>query len=98
MAEYLTCAQAAKAYPAKKSATAIWRHMRQGLQSRSGRRVRLRHIRAGRELLTTREWIREFFEELAAADVEAFDAADQFESVRDERVAAAEAELMGAGI
>ena len=95
---YLTCAQAAERYPTKKSATSVWRHMRRGLRSRSGRRIRLQHIRTGRELLTTQEWIAAFHEALAAADVEAFDAADDASAATDNQIAVAEAELASAGI
>jgi hypothetical protein len=70
--EYLTLAQAAKLAPGRPSANCIWRWCRRGVLARSGTRVCLRHIRAGGKIFTTEQWVHEFCEQLAAADVEHF--------------------------
>lgn len=66
--KYLTLAQAAKLAPGRPSSCAVWRWARRGVKSRSGRRVRLKHIRVGRRLFTTLVDLEHFFADVAAAD------------------------------
>lgn len=53
---------------ARCSANAVWRWCRKGVVARSGRRVRLEHIRSPRKILTSREAIQRFFAAIAAED------------------------------
>lgn len=76
--EYLTFAQASRRCHFRPSISTIWRWARKGLKARSGRLIRLRHLRMGRRLVTTPQWLDEFFDHLAQADCE------QTESSRDE--------------
>ena len=69
---YLTLAQAAHRCPGEPHPSALWRWARRGLKSRSGRRVRLGHVRAGRGIFTTLAWLDCFFAELAEADLPHF--------------------------
>lgn len=55
------------------SPISVWRWARRGLLSRSGRRVRLDHVRVGARLFTSREALQEFFSAVAASDCEHFD-------------------------
>lgn len=71
--EYITLTEAAKRCPSRPSISAIWRWCRRGLKSRSGRRVRLQHVRVGGRIFTTEEYMHRFFGELAASDAEYFD-------------------------
>ena len=68
--EYLTFAQASHRCPFRPSISTIWRWARKGLKARSGRLIRLRHLRMGRRLVTTTEWLADFFDRLADADCE----------------------------
>lgn len=72
--DYVTLSQAAHLAPGRPSACAPWRWARHGLKARDGTVVRLRHVRAGRQVLTTADWLREFFEAVAAADQKHFEA------------------------
>ena len=72
--DYLTCTEAAKLFPGRPSANCIWRWCRRGVAARNGERVRLRHVRLGGRLLTTRQWLDMFGHALAAADTKFFDA------------------------
>lgn len=49
--------------------SAVWRWARKGLVGRSGRRVRLRHVRVGKRVYTTAAWLEQFFRQLAEADL-----------------------------
>jgi len=71
--EYLTLAQAAKLAPGRPSANCLWRWCRKGVLSRSRRRVRLQHVRVGRHIYTTAEWVHTFGLRLADADSQYFD-------------------------
>lgn len=72
--EYISISQAAALVPGRPSPSCVWRWCRQGIKSRSGLRVRLRHVRLGGRLFTTRPWIDEFGTELATADAHRFPA------------------------
>lgn len=74
--EYLTLTQAANVAPGRPTTNCLWRWCRKGVVSRSGHRVRLRHIRAGGKIFTKAEWVEEFGRTLAEADAEYFDLAD----------------------
>lgn len=70
---HLTLIEAARHVPGRKATRAVlWRWCRHGLKSRSGNVVNLRHIRVGGRVFTKREWLDEFFEALANADLERF--------------------------
>jgi len=66
--EYITLKEASAIAPGHRSANCIWRWCRQGVRSRSGERVFLRHVRVGRQVFTTARWLVEFGENLAEAD------------------------------
>ena len=74
--DYITLGEAAKLAPGRPSANCIWRWCRKGVLSRSGQRVRLRHVRIGGKIFTKAEWLNEFGQRLAAADAEHFDLDD----------------------
>ena len=78
LSEYLTVAQAARIAPSKPSPNCVWRWCRRGVKSRSGERVKLRHVRIGGMIFTSRKWIEEFGLRLAKADAEHFDLDEQF--------------------
>ncbi len=86
---YLTLSQAARFTPGEVSPNAIWRWCRQGVRSRGGDRIRLRHVRQGGRLFTTRRWLEEFGERLAAADAQHFAINDESSSHRWDEVGAA---------
>lgn len=62
---YLSLTAASKAVPGGRpvNTSTIWRWCRKGMNG-----VRLRYLRVGRSILTTQQWMLEFFEALAAAD------------------------------
>jgi hypothetical protein len=64
----------ARVSPGHPAPSTCWRWMRHGVLARNGSRVRLKHGRAGRRVFTTRDWLDEFFQAVAAADLAAFDA------------------------
>ncbi len=51
----------------------VWRWCRIGVKARSGRRVRLEHVRVGARVFTTAAALNAFVADVAAADAEAFD-------------------------
>lgn len=51
--------------PGQPSAGALWRWTQFGVRA-AGQAVRLKHIRVGRRIYTTRAWLNEFFEASAA--------------------------------
>src|ERR1700679_2556000 len=67
--EYLTMRDAAKVCPSRTPESAVYRWSMKGVMAESGERIRLQHIRVGRKMLTTREWVFAFFRELADANV-----------------------------
>jgi len=70
--KHLTLTQATELIPGTPSSNCVWRWCREGVKSRGGKRVYLKHIRLGGRLFTTRRWINEFGTELAEADAEHF--------------------------
>lgn len=67
--EYITLSEAAALAPRPPTAGAVWRWARRGLPTSDGRRIHLRHVRVGGRVYTTEQWLHQFFEELAAADL-----------------------------
>lgn len=65
---YLTLSQAARLAPGRPSASATWRWCRKGLKARDGSSVFLKHVRVGRTVYTSAQWLQDFFEAVAAAD------------------------------
>lgn len=84
MEEHLTLAQAAKLAPGRPSANCVWRWCREGVKAASGQRVRLKHVRFGSRIYTTRQWLNDFGLALAEADAAHFDCAER---ARDEAAA-----------
>jgi len=73
LSDYLTLVQMAQAAPSQLSPHCLWRWCRQGVKSRAGERIRLKHVRIGGKILTKIEWVEEFGLRLAEADAEHFD-------------------------
>ena len=69
----LPLAQAAKILPGRPHASSVWRFCRKGIKARNGERVYLRHERWGGVIYTSGQWLQEFAERLAAADIEHFE-------------------------
>ena len=67
--EYITLSKAAKICPMRPSTNVVWRWCRRGLTSRSGEKVYLRHVRIGRKIFTTANWLRDFFNNVAWEDL-----------------------------
>ena len=80
--EHITLSQAAKLAPGRPSSNCVWRWCREGVKAASGMRVRLKHVRFGSRIFTTRQWLNDFGLALAAADAAHFQ--------RDEHAPAAE--------
>ncbi|RIK57260.1 MAG: hypothetical protein DCC63_14865 [Nitrospira sp.] len=74
--DYLSITRVAKLAPGRPSTNCIWRWCRKGVLSRSGERVRLKHIRIGGMIYSTRQWLDEFGRCLAEADEKYFDFVD----------------------
>lgn len=72
--DHITLAQAANLSPGRPSSCAVWRWCRTGIKARSGGRIRLDHIRAGGRIFTTEADLQIFFERVAQADRDHFDA------------------------
>lgn len=70
--KFLTLGDAAKVAPGRPSTNTVWRWCRKGVRSRTGQRIRLRHVRAGGKIFTQAPWIEAFVHELAAADAAHF--------------------------
>jgi hypothetical protein len=75
--EHLTLTQAAKLAPGRPTPNCIWRWCREGVKAASGERVRLKHMRFGSRIFTTRRWLNEFGRALAEADAAYFDRTQQ---------------------
>ncbi len=71
--DHLTLSQAAKLAPGRPSANCVWRWCRGGVKAASGSRVRLKHVRFGSRIYTTRQWLNDFGLALAKADAAHFD-------------------------
>ncbi len=69
----LTLSQAARVAPGSPTPNCIWRWCRRGVIARSGRRIRLEHVRVGGKLFTSAEWLESFGRRLAEADADYFD-------------------------
>jgi len=80
--EHITLSQAAKLAPGRPSSNCVWRWCREGVKAASGTRVRLKHVRFGSRIFTTRQWLNDFGLALAEADAAHFQ--------RDEHTPAAE--------
>lgn len=52
----------------------MWRWCRRGVLARSGKRIKLQHIRVGGKIFTTAEWVIAFGRHLADADAQYFEA------------------------
>jgi hypothetical protein len=74
--EYLKLSDLAKLLPGRPSTICLWRWCRHGLTTRTGVKVRLAHIRVGRNLMSTREDCDAFFQAVADSDVAHFDVRD----------------------
>ena len=70
--EHITLAQAAKLAPGRPSSNCVWRWCREGVKAASGTRVRLKHVRFGSRIFTTRQWLNDFGLALAEADAAHF--------------------------
>jgi len=71
--ELIPLTQAAKLSPGRPSTNCVWRWCRKGVRARSGQRVRLQHVRVGSTIFTSRQWLEEFGQHVAAADTTYFD-------------------------
>jgi len=70
--EHITLSQAAKLAPGRPSSNCVWRWCREGVKAASGTRVRLKHVRFGSRIYTTRQWLNDFGLALAEADAAHF--------------------------
>lgn len=70
--EYLTMAQAGQTAPGCPTSAAVWRWCQKGLKAHNSTVINLRHIRVGGRVYTKKEWIDQFFDDLASADLEHF--------------------------
>ena len=70
--EHITLSQAAKLAPGRPSSNCVWRWCREGVKAASGTRVRLKHVRFGARIFTTRQWLNDFGLALAEADAAHF--------------------------
>ncbi|MFG0284209.1 MAG: hypothetical protein ACF8R7_07275 [Phycisphaerales bacterium JB039] len=61
--------EAAASLPIDRGYQTVYRWARQGLKTRDGSQVFLRHVRVGVLLCTKRSWLDEFFEELSRHDM-----------------------------
>lgn len=75
--EHITLSQAAKLAPGRPSSNCVWRWCREGVKAATGRRVRLKHVRFGSRIYTTRQWLNDFGLALAEADAAHFDRDEQ---------------------
>ncbi len=72
MREYITLKEAAGLVPTKPAITTLWRWCRWGLKpSRASQAVKMRYVLVGRRLMTTEEWVEQFFADLANVQDEA---------------------------
>lgn len=71
--EHITLSQAARLVPGRPSSNCLWRWCREGVKAASGARVRLKHVRFGSRIYTTRQWLNDFGQALAEADAAYFD-------------------------
>lgn len=83
--EHITLSQAAKLAPGRPSPNCVWRWCREGVKAASGQRVRLKHVRFGSRIYTTRQWLTAFGIALAEADATHFERSDRPPEVDDGR-------------
>lgn len=83
--EYITLSQAARLAPGRPSSNCVWRWCREGVKAASGQRVRLKHMRFGSRIYTTRLWLHDFGLALAEADAIHFDRPERGASAVDTR-------------
>jgi hypothetical protein len=83
--EHITLSQAAKLVPGRPSANCVWRWCREGVKSASGQRVRLKHVRFGSRIFTTRQWLAAFGFALAEADAAHFERDERQPDVAERR-------------
>lgn len=69
---HITLTEATRYTPARLTPNAIWRWCRRGVRSRTGKRVRLEHVRIGGRIYTSKDWLDQFGRALAEADTEYF--------------------------
>lgn len=79
--EHITLSQAAKLAPGRPSPNCVWRWCREGVKAASGQRVRLKHVRFGSRIYTTRQWLSAFGLALAEADAAHFERGEQATAV-----------------
>lgn len=72
--EFLTLKQAAALCPSRPTISTVWRWCRNGVETRTGRRVRLEHRRIGKRIYTSKAELERFWDEVTAADLPHFDA------------------------
>lgn len=71
--ELLSLAEATHIIPSRPSIPTLWRWCRRGTVPRGGGpRIRLRHVRLGGRIFIAPEWIREYMQALAQADLSHF--------------------------
>lgn len=71
--EHITLTEAAKIAPGRPTPNCLWRWCRKGVLARNGERIFLRHMRVGGKIFTSRSWLNDFGNALAAADARYFD-------------------------
>lgn len=69
---YISLTDVAKYAPGRPSANCVWRWCRRGVLARNGERIRLKHVRIGGKIFTTRRWLDDFGRGLAAEDAKYF--------------------------
>lgn len=71
--EPATLVEAAALCPHRPHPSALWRWCRRGIKARSGKRIRLNHVRVGGRIFTTQADLARFFAAVAEADAERFE-------------------------
>lgn len=82
---HLTLSEAAKLTPGRPSPNCLWRWCREGICSKGGDRVHLKHARFGGKIFTTKQWLLEFGHSLAEADSAHFGRGDETITPADHR-------------
>ena len=65
--------EAATISPGRPHTSCVWRWCRQGIKARSGKRIRLDHVRVGGRIFTSAQALDRFFSAVAQADAKHFD-------------------------
>ena len=73
-ADLINSREAARLFPGatRPSGNSVWRWMRKGVVTRKGTTIRLRHVRIGGKLMTTRGWVEQFLEGVTADNLDYF--------------------------